>query len=66
MDNENNDLIELISKMYGEMQKGFKGVNNRIDSLEIEVKRNSIGIEALEALEKKTNIIAEVLDNHIK
>lgn len=63
MDNENNDLIELISKMYGEMQKGFKGVNNRIDSLEIEVKRNSIGIEALE---KKTNIIAEVLDNHIK
>lgn len=35
----NNDekLFELMSKMYGEMQEGFKEVNKRIDGIEGEV-----------------------------
>lgn len=30
----NNDLIDLITKMYTEMKEGFSSINNRIDNLE--------------------------------
>ncbi len=30
----NEQLFEFMTKMYGEMQEGFKGVNSRVDSLE--------------------------------
>lgn len=36
MDNEK--LFELMTKMYNEMQEGFKKVNFRIDNVENEVK----------------------------
>lgn len=32
--NNNDQLFELITKMYGEMQEGFKGVNERLDKIE--------------------------------
>jgi archaellum component FlaC len=35
---ENDKLFELMSKMYGEMQEGFKEVNSRIGNVENEVK----------------------------
>lgn len=31
---EDDKLFDLMSKMYSEMQDGFKGVNDRIDRLE--------------------------------
>ena len=31
-------MFDLLEKMYVEMQEGFNGINNRIDSLETEVK----------------------------
>lgn len=30
----NEQLFELITKMYGEMQEGFKDVNGRLDKVE--------------------------------
>lgn len=34
---ENEKLFELMSKMYGEMQSGFKRVDERLDILESRV-----------------------------
>ena len=34
----NEQLFELMTKMYGEMQEGFKEVNLRADSLENEIR----------------------------
>ena len=34
----NEQLFEFMTKMYGEMQGGFKEVNSRIDNLEKEVR----------------------------
>lgn len=34
----NEQLFEFMTKMYGEMQEGFKEVNSRIDNLENEVR----------------------------
>lgn len=35
--NNNDQLFELITKMYGEMQEGFKQVNSRITGVESKV-----------------------------
>ncbi|NMA85099.1 MAG: hypothetical protein GX962_14695 [Epulopiscium sp.] len=43
-----NDLFELMTKIYSDMQEGFKQVNKRIDDIESEisgVKKVVINIE---------------------
>lgn len=56
MEKNNNDLFELMTKMYsdltlkmekmyGEMQEGFSSVNNRIDKVESEVTKTNVTIE---------------------
>ncbi|MCH4199227.1 MAG: hypothetical protein LKF87_04030 [Clostridium tyrobutyricum] len=42
---EDDKMFELMTKMYAEMQKGFKGVNERIDGLENKVDKTNITIE---------------------
>lgn len=49
---EEDKIFDLMTKMYAEMQNGFKGVNERINSVEsrlgsveIEVKKNSLMLE---------------------
>ena len=53
---EEDKVFDLMAKMYAEMQQnlknihtemqnGFKGVNERIDSVESEVKKNSVLLE---------------------
>ena len=59
---ENEQLFELMTKMYGEMQEGFKEVNFRIDSLESEVK--DIKTE-LEEFRKETNERFDSLENKL-
>ena len=61
---ENKELFELMTKMYNEMQNGFKNVDNqfkqvneRIGNLETKVSKNSI---LLEKLNTKVEILAEV------
>lgn len=74
---ENKKLFEFMEKLYSElqttrteMQQSFNNVNtkidiieNRMDGLGGEVKKNSI---KLEDIEKKVYTIAEVQQNHIK
>ena len=55
MDKNNNDLFELMTKMYGEMQemrgeiKDIKGeikdINKRLDNVENEVTKTNLTIE---------------------
>ena len=35
--NSEDNIFELMTKMYGEMQKGFQQINQRIDRVEDEV-----------------------------
>lgn len=45
---ENDKLFDLMSKMYGEMQNGFKSVNNRLDKLETRMdslEKNQVKLE---------------------
>ena len=59
----NNDLFELMTKMYSEMQEGFKELreeqkktNKRLDSLESEVTKNSV---LLEKVDDNVKLLAE-------
>jgi hypothetical protein len=40
MDNEK--VLDLMQKIYEEMQQGFKSLNNRMDELENEVNKTKI------------------------
>ncbi|MBR9648687.1 hypothetical protein [Clostridium tyrobutyricum] len=42
---EGDKMFDLMTKMYAEMQNGFKGVNERIDGLENKVDKTNITIE---------------------
>ncbi len=42
---ENDKIFELMTKMYSEMQEGFRQVNKRIDNVEKEVKKTNAAIE---------------------
>lgn len=53
------DLFELMTKMYGEMQNGFNGVNTRLDSLETKVDRLETRVDNLESEVNKTNMLIE-------
>lgn len=43
-------VFDLISKMYSEMQEGFKGINVKIDSIEKDVKELKEGQKNIENL----------------
>ncbi len=45
---ENDKLFDLMSKMYGEMQNGFKSVNNRLDKLETRMDNFEVRMDSLE------------------
>lgn len=45
MENNNDKLFGLMEKMYGEMQEGFKGVNQRLDNVESEINKTNLIIE---------------------
>ena len=44
----NEQLFEFMTKMYSEMQEGFKGVDSRIDNLENEVRETKNKVIAIE------------------
>lgn len=65
MEKNNNDLFELMTKMYSEMQEGFSSVNKRIDDLENKVdKRFDTLTSDIGNLVSKD--IAEGISNQIK
>lgn len=41
----NGQLFEFMTKMYSEMQEGFKQVNSKVDSIENEVKKTNTKID---------------------
>lgn len=43
--NTNEQLFEFMTKMYYEIQEGFKQVNSRIDGVENEAKKTNAKIE---------------------
>lgn len=43
--NTNEQLFEFMTKMYNEIQEGFKQVNSRIDGVENEAKKTNAKIE---------------------
>lgn len=65
MDN-NNELFDLMTKMYSEMQKGFNSVNKRIDKIEdkvIKIENEVIKINS--TIENETNrSITALLDGY--
>lgn len=42
---KNEQLFEFMTKMYSEMQEGFKQVNSKVDSIENEVKKTNTKID---------------------
>lgn len=68
---KSNELFELMTKMYSDMQEGFSNVNKRIDKVENEVIKTNITIEndvkpKIEALfdgyKQNTEVINELAD----
>ena len=64
---DNNELFDLITKMYSEMQQGFNDVNNEIksitstlDSIESKVDKNTL---ILEKLQTDVKTVAEVQES---
>ena len=45
MEKNNNDLFELMTKMYGEIQEMKGEFNNRFDKVEKEVTKTNVTIE---------------------
>lgn len=71
-----NELFELMTKMYGEMQEGFKQVNSRIDGVENEVneiKKDVSGLKEgqnkiekeLKEFRKETNENFNILEDNL-
>ncbi|MEG0772875.1 hypothetical protein [Clostridium sp.] len=42
---DNDKIFDLISKMYCEMQEGFKKVNKRLDKIESKLENNTVLLE---------------------
>jgi tetrahydromethanopterin S-methyltransferase subunit G len=64
---DNNEIFDLITKMYSEMQQGFDTVNNeiksitsRLDSVESKVDKNTL---ILEKLQTNIKTVAEVQES---
>lgn len=60
---DENKTFELLSKMYNEMQNGFNSINNKMDKIEGEVKKNSI---KLESIETKLKTVAEIQKSNME
>ena len=45
---EDNNVLELITKMYAEMKEGFSSINNRIDNVETKVDNLENKVDNLE------------------
>lgn len=58
----NNELFELISKMYSEIQTMRSEVNEKFDNLEKQVNKNSL---LLEKMENNIKLLAEGQDTII-
>lgn len=54
--------FQLLEKMYSDMNTRFDRIEVRLDSVESEVKKNSI---KLESIEKKIDIMSEVQKSHM-
>ena len=64
MQNSENDLFELMTKMYSEMQSGFNGINTEIKEIKEDQKRTN---EKLANLENKVdNIDTKVVNLETK
>ena len=64
MPNSENDLFELMTKMYSEMQSGFNGINTEIKEIKEDQKRTN---EKLANLENKVdNIDTKVVNLETK
>ena len=50
---DNDKLFDFMSKMYSEMQEGFKGLKTEIKSVKEEVKENTKKLDTLENEVKK-------------
>ncbi len=65
---ENQDrLFDLMTKMYGEMQNGFKEVNTRLDKVEIRLDNVENRLDNLESrLDKLENTVTNIEQYHGK
>lgn len=59
----NEKLIEMLEKMYNEMQDGFKEVNSKIETMQTDIKDLKQGQERIE--NKLDDIEAHNADRHI-
>lgn len=55
----NNQLFELMTKMYSEMQKCFSDVNKRLDKVENSLYNVENRLDNVEKQVNKTNVIIE-------
>jgi len=60
---DNKDMFELMTKMYAEMQSGFKNVNSEIRDLKLGQEELKASHEELKNEARKTNA---VIENDIK
>ena len=70
---KNNDIFELMTKMYSEMQTGFSTVNSRIDNIEtrfdtLETRFDTLEtkVDNLETKVDKNSLLLEKLESNIK
>jgi predicted nuclease with TOPRIM domain len=57
--NDNNEMFDLLTKMYSEVQEMKTGINGRFDGLENKFDRLESRFDNLENTVNKTNIIIE-------
>ena len=56
---QEDKIFDLMTKMYAEMQNGFKGVNERIDSVENRLDSVEGRLESVEVEVKKNSVMLE-------
>jgi len=56
---DNNEIFELMTKVYSEMQSGFSNINKRLDSLENRMKN-------VESQVIKNSVLLEKVDSNVK
>lgn len=60
---DNNEIFELMTKMYSDMQDGFSKVNKRLDTVESRLD----GVESrLDSVEKKVTKTNVSIENDVK
>lgn len=61
---DNNELFEFMTKMYSDMQEGFKKVNSRLD--DHDSKFNSLEKNLVQEIQHIGNQVTKLEDNHVR